>query len=341
MKAILKTIVLLFFISSFHNVFATQSPGNIQAIMSSDTSIELDWQDVNDVLGYYIYYWESSGSWSEYDVEWVDLIETSDHILTNLTPETKYYIAVTAVDDVWSESEKSPELEAMTLALWEMPQSTSLRVVDAIVIDDSSVELVFSQNMEGWNSAQREFIIENTTNWEEIWIDISDIVPGNPKNILTILDRKLLPNTNYKVTVLDIRDSEGNTIESWIDAFVNFTTPETFIIDLESAWIQNPSTTDTNQDENNNVSDTPEDTNNPQIQDTNNPTENQQDVSVQSWNTPQWNNAGTTISLDDVAQNTVTTAANNEKLPQTWPEHWILLLVTVMLAVGMFYKFRA
>jgi hypothetical protein len=102
--------------------------------------------------------------------------------------------------------------------------------------------MIFSLDMEAGSSAQRQFIIENTNSGEEIGVDISDVVPGKPQNILALLDGTLQPSTQYKITVIDIRDKEGNTIESGIDAFVNFATPDVFMTALESAGTQEENT---------------------------------------------------------------------------------------------------
>lgn len=342
MKNTFKILLSMLLLLGFNSVSATQAPWDLQAVMVSDTSISIDWQDVTDVLGYYIYYGESTGSWSDYDIEWVDLIEDSEYVLTDLNPETRYYIAMTAVDDTWSESEKSPELEATTLLEWEEAQAVNLRISEAKVIDDTSIEMVFSLDMETWSSAQRDFIIENVDTWMEIWVDISDVVPGKPQNILAILDTPLTPGSQYKITVLAIKDKDGNTIESWIDAFVNFTTPSVFVDNLEAAGTETPDAwqeenseiieSESELDEMDNIEselDQQEDV----VQVTDNTIDNNQIASV-------WNNAGTNISNDDLSENTLNAAAENDKLPQTGPEHWILWLIAIMFSTGIFYRLK-
>ncbi len=330
MKNVYKLLIAMLLMTFTYWVHATQAPWELQATTVSDSSVTIDWQDVPDVLWYYIYYWETSGSWSDYDIEWVDLIEESTYELTDLNAETRYYIAITAVDETWSESDKSPELEALTLSEWSEAQAVSLRIINAKAIDDTSIEMEFSLDMESGSSAGRQFIIENIDSGEEVWVDISDVVPGKPRNILAILDGKLQSNSQYKITVLDIRDKDGNTIESWIDAFVNFTTPEVFATALEAAgWQEETNTQEPDIQE-------PEDT---QIEDTTPAqTENVNDETLE--NTQIWNNAGTTISSEELSDNTLNAAAENDKLPQTGPEHWILLLVAVMFSTGLFYRFK-
>jgi len=308
---------------SFGLSHATQAPGELELVSVSDTIIQIDWEDVTDVLWYYIYYWESSGIDTEYDIEWVDLIEESNYELTGLDPQTQYFLAITAVDETGSESSKSPELQAVTLATGSESQELNLRVVSVWVVDESSIEIEFSLNMETGVNAAREFIIENANTGTEIGVDISDVIPWESKKILAILDGNLQSNSEYRITVLDIRDENGNTIESGIDAFVNFTTPEVFNTELQSAGPEQVVEDDPV------VEDIPVDDS--RVDETS---------AEESTATPSWNNAGTTISDDDLSDNTLNAAAENEKLPQTGPEHWILLLVTVMLGTGLFYKFR-
>ena len=333
MKHTFKILISLLSMLFIQSTYATQAPWELQATMVSDTSIEIDWQDVPDVLWYYIYYWESTGISDDYDIEWVDLIENSEYKLTDLNPETPYYIAVTAVDDTGSESGKSPELEALTLSAWSESQAVSLRIMSAKAIDDTSIEMEFSLDMETWSTVQRQFIIQNNDTGEEIWVDISDVIPGKPRNVLAILDGKLLSSSQYKITVLDIRDKNGNTIESWIDAFINFTTPEVFISELESAGTSQEVINEVDT----NIDDQEVET---QIEETVNDTELVDDNIVTENNRPLGNNAGKTISNQDLSGNTLNAAAENDKLPETGPEHWILLLVWVMLSTWLFYRFK-
>lgn len=334
MKNIFKIIVTVWVIIFSQHTFATQAPWDLQTISVSDTSINITWQEVPDVLWYYIYYWKSTGSWSDYDIEWVDLIEENNYILTDLQAETQYYIALTAVDETGSESDKSPELEAFTLSAWSESQELSLRIISTKVIDDTSIEMEFSLDMESWSNALRQFIIENIDSGQQIWVDISDVVPGKPKNILAILDGKLLPNSQYKVTVLDIRDINGNTIESWIDSFANFMTPKIFATELESAWASQQETleTDTNMEN-------AEEENNQWEKEKNNIEMVDENIIIED-SEPLGNNAGTNISSNDLSYNTLNTAAKNNKLPQTGPEQWILLFVWVMLWTGLFYRLK-
>jgi hypothetical protein len=82
-------------------------------------------------------------------------------VLEGLDADTRYYIAFTSVDDFGTESEYSEELEYMTLIQGEESQAVSFRISEVEVIDESSVELLFSTDLETGVSATRDFIIED------------------------------------------------------------------------------------------------------------------------------------------------------------------------------------
>ncbi len=333
MNAALKFLILSVSLLFTTGLYASSIPWEIEVLEASDTSLNLDWEDVEGVLWYYIYYGESSWSGADYDVEGVDLIEESNFLLTDLKAETRYFIAVSSVDEFWSESAYSPELEYETSKAWTVLSAASFRVVEAQAIDDKSIEIKFSVDLESWLDVQRQFIIENLATSEELSVDVSDLVPGDPTSVVAVLGWTLLANTQYKVTALEIRDIDGNTIESGIDAFVNFTTPIAFSSDLESAWTSDPVTTDNTETEGNTSSWSQNDQTSPSITDPINQQEDQNQDLNSAW-ALQWNNAGTTISTSD---NTSQAAKDNEKLPQTGPEHILLAMFALIFWAGIFY----
>jgi len=72
-----------------------------------------------------------------------------------------------------------------------------------------------------------EFIVEEKISGKEIYIDLSQVNEDDIKNVIVLLSDEITPALEYKVTVLDIRDMDGNTIESGIDAFISFMMPAT------------------------------------------------------------------------------------------------------------------
>ena len=159
-----------------------------------------------------MYYGTESGSGTNYDVEGIDLIETSEYILDGLEAETEYFIAVTSVDSFGVESDYSQELRYQTAGKGSQAQATSFRIEDVEVIDSSALEFIFSQNIEA--DAQREFILEERLSGEEVFIELTQVDENNPESVIVLLAEDLEVGVEYRVTVLDITNTSGNTIES-------------------------------------------------------------------------------------------------------------------------------
>jgi len=51
------------------SAYAIDAPADVRVTESSDTSIMLDWSDVTDSLGYYLYYGTETGIDGNYEVE--------------------------------------------------------------------------------------------------------------------------------------------------------------------------------------------------------------------------------------------------------------------------------
>ena len=365
----LKICLWIILLSTTSLLHAVQIPQWFVATKSSDTSITLDWQDVEDVAWYYIYYGTKGQSWGTYEIEGVDLIESSDTVLSDLQPETLYYIAVTSIDKEWIESEYSQELQYKTQAKWEQKEDVNFRIVDVSVVDASTLEFIFSADVQTWVEASRTFVLEDLAMGTEIPIDISQ-VSDNSKNIEVLLWVNLTPNTEYKVTVLEIQDAQGNTIEAGIDAFITFRTPEKFI-SLDSAPeqdqqpivvqpVQNTPVQEVEQEPKEESKEEPKDeqkelvpqqvitkieqepspseTNEPEKSEiqTPSPTPSPASPPITTSKAPK-SQIGVTIAKDELTQNKVTKAVSeNKKLPQTGPELWLILGLLAFFLTGFF-----
>lgn len=329
-KIFLHIISSFFFVSfTVTGVYALEAPSDLRVTNASDSELYLDWSDVEGAVGYYLYYGTSSWKDSSYEVEWVNLIEDSEYILTDLQADTQYYVAVTAADESIVESDFSEEILYSTLSSWSETIATSLRIEEVNPIDETSIEMIFSKKLVTDSNAVREFILENSESRDEIYISLSEVDEENPYRLIALLDSELEENTEYELTVLDIQDESGGSIILWIDAFITFQT-ESFEgdVDMTSAG---PESSEKSKDEEETVDEiiVEEDT---EPTDTKNPEPNLEDDTVQ-----EWNNAWQTISIEN---NTSITAENTEKLPQAGPEHWILVFLAFLLASGIYYKNR-
>jgi hypothetical protein len=207
MKSILKIGLLLFFLGYICPTFAGDAPENVQVVKTSGSSISFDWDDVDQVIGYYVYYGTQTASGSSYEVEGIDLIDESEFVLNDLLSDTRYYIAFTSVDEFGTESGYSDEIEYTTLEPDAVNQTISFRVTDVSTIDETTIQLEFSTDLEIGTSASREFIIQEESTGNEILVDISDVLDGEPKKVIVVLGSTLSVATKYKVTVLDISDA--------------------------------------------------------------------------------------------------------------------------------------
>jgi hypothetical protein len=310
-------LLLCFWVQS---VFASKTaPEWLQVLEATDVSLKLDWQDVPDAIGYYLYYGTKTASGGKYEIEWIDLISESEFLLESLIPETPYFMAVTSVDELGTESEYSQELRFATLKVGQTSLADVLRISAVNVKSADTLEFLFTQNLDTSAWAVREFIIEDTKTGKEIPVDISDVDSTNPKNVIVVLANKLNLNTNYKVTVLDISDASGKSIESGVDGFINFKTPVSFDIEL-AVWVDE--WIDLNAAPEEEASVTKEDTN----------------IDTIVKEKPTANNAGVTISSWNIPQNdTLQTAQTSTKLPQTWPTQWFLILISLLFGAIIYY----
>lgn len=330
------------------SAYAIDAPTDLRVTESSDTSIMLDWSDVTDSLGYYLYYGTETGVDGNYEVEWVDLIEESEFLLDSLSPSTQYFFAVTAVDEFVTESELSDEISFTTASDGEALQATSLRIDEVSVIDETSIEMIFTKAINTTPGAVREFILENKNTGDEISISVSEVDEENPTRIIAILDSALEENSQYELTILDIQDQNGGTIELWIDAFITFDTPAFTedTVDMTAAEDnvnEETLSTDNNDINSDSQDDTSIDTNTDE--DMNEATDenmnNSDNISQNSAGEMiEWNNAWQNIATSDLSWNTLVAAGQSDTLPQTGPEHWLLAFLALGLAGGIYYKNR-
>jgi hypothetical protein len=57
---------------------------------------------------------------------------------------------------------------------------------------------------------------------------------------------------------------------------------------------------------------------------------------VTTTNINEWN-AGQTISQAEIDSNTLSAAAENDELPETGPEHWLLIIIAFLFVGAIYY----
>ena len=345
MKSSIFLICIAFIFSLCSQAFAIDVPTGLRVSDSDSSSITIDWEAVPGAIWYYHYI--GTESWTY--VDGIDLIDGTEYTIWDLDTTKTYFISITSVDEFGTESEYAEEISYWA-GINSLIISSGFRVSDVEILDPTTVEVAFSRNLNRDIGSTREFILEKKETWVETQIALSQVSESNSKNIVVVLDTPLETDTEYELVVLEIQDVEGNNIESGIDSFISFTSPKSFSTEdeeseeeipiLDSAWSTPVATTNNNTSEN--ISETNNSTNN-----TNTTTNDSTSSSLNSENTAQneeittensWN-AGVTLSDEDVA-NTANTAEDNTSLPQTWPEHWLLVFLAMIIAGWFLYRFK-
>lgn len=292
---------------SFSFVFAAPvAPSNIQLVSSTNNSITFSWDEVSDTLGYYLYW----GIDSVNENEEVTPIEETEFTLTDLQENTKYKIALTTINSSGEESQLST---TQTFSTSGASEDDDFQLLEVQVIDETTLELSFNSPLEDSQDAQREFMILTATSGKEINISDTELNSQDSSLLTVTLSEPLTTSTSYDVTVLAVKDTNGKTIENGIDAVTNFTTPLTFEIELNSAWPEEPALVP-EVDTTENTSVTP--------------------VSVTGWP------GGQIVTPEETEKHTIVAAKQNDNLPQTWPEHIILFILSLLAGFIYFFFMR-
>lgn len=308
MKKILIFLLSFCFFSS--SVYAAVAPSNIKLDSSTATSLSFSWTAVPDALGYYLYWGTKSWKGGNYENEETTPIDGTKYTLNGLSAGKTYFIALSTVDASGNESALSEEVSFTAAGNTASSSNQDFALSSVKTVDLSELEFHFSRDVEDSASAKREFIIKTSAGKE---IPVSSTQIGDEKNILQVfLGEDLTYDTSYEVTVLAIKDSLGKTIENGIDALTEFKTPSSFEemqIELNAA----PEETQTGMTSTSSTTTFPETT-------------------LLSGET-----GGKVLSADETEKHTIVAAKQNDNLPQTGPEHIILLVLALLAGASYFY----
>ncbi|MCH8518383.1 Ig-like domain-containing protein [Candidatus Gracilibacteria bacterium] len=100
----------------------------------------------------------------------------------------------------------------------------TFKIDEVDIIELDIIELVFTRELDASLGAIQEFILEEQSSLNEIEILLSEVNPDNATRLTLMLGEFLEEETDYTITVLDIKDSGGNTIEAGIDSIFTFNT---------------------------------------------------------------------------------------------------------------------
>lgn len=203
----------------------TQPPLEVENVMATagNAIIDLVWDEATDpdgvVMGYKVYYGTISVQAPEDSyADEVTLGNVTSYSLSNLTNGTRYYLAVTAVDDEGNESETySLEVSATP----QQPGANNPKVLNAEQISNEEVMITMSEEIQ-LADPLNAFLVEDAGTLEELPIDRISL---DRENIfLTFKEGLLVPGKAYRIIATSlVEDLEGNPVASGITDTVEFT----------------------------------------------------------------------------------------------------------------------
>lgn len=347
-----KIFVFLVLFSSF-----SISNADFKATNPTSNSISFSWTAIENVFIYKILYWLDSSKTVKYDKE-SDYIEKTSYTLYDLVSKTNYYFTLVWYDETWKEIYKSSEISASTSDK-KVVNFESLFIEDAVQVSKNKIELLFSNEISDLNNYDREFKIENVKNPNDVF-EVKDtaISLENKKNLLLTLDKEPVVWQDYKLIVLNIRDIYDQNIEFWVNSEAIFKWVEITqeqeskfssnkdyfsFSELNSAWtndkdtssnnVNSTTTSSTNEDKKDTVNQLDDKNNDNQITSTT--------TSVVGTNTIEsWNLAWVELNSANVWNNVLSESEEISKLPVTWPEQIIFVLIAILLSWFIYiYKF--
>ena len=201
--------------------------------------LDISREPVAWALWYYINYSKTTVSgWWKYETEIPDIFEDTRAKIEDLESRTKYYFNIVSVDSEWNESIQKKEWEFETLN----PSESNLDfwIVDIKAEQKNLIEVSFNHELEDNEDSRRNIRLTRKDN--ETFMYTIDEMKVKDGTILEVkLEEELDPNTEYKLTVLEIKDIWWNIITSWTAGERIFETPDVLKdaptkITLVSSW---------------------------------------------------------------------------------------------------------
>lgn len=233
-----------------------------EVVSKTDSSVTIEWESLEGSMGCYYSYSnesvENGEEWAMYEVEWEDLIEENTVSIEDLEKDKTYYIAMECMDENAETTGYSPELvlnlseedsnsteveannEEVVDASIDTEEVATLELLEVSVVDSTVLRLSFNNDLEKSETAEREVRI--VSNWNELSI-LSFSLFDN-KTLDVQLESEMNVSTEYDLTVISLKDLNGNNIEAWVDGVANFTTPSEFIVEepieevIEEEWVE-------------------------------------------------------------------------------------------------------
>ena len=317
MKLILKYTIAILALFSIQLSYAIDSPTWVNVDSTSDSSITLSWDAVENAFMYYVYYGTESAQVSNYDSQ-TDFIDGTSTEVTGLESGTTYYFTAVAIDENGEESMYSSEVSA-TVG-WAATNNDTVEenfILEWVEIKWSNkIALDFSSPLEAGEDAIREFKITNKNDSLDSFEVVESEIDEEDNTMLEVtLDRDVEIGNEYDIVIIAINSAAWSTIESGIDSSETLVVSEIPEEEMEEEMVQIDAPVETTADDMN---------------------EENSDMNAAS-DGPTWE----LIAAETVENTTLSVAENNDSLPKTGPEHIFILILSIILTFSIFaFRFK-
>ncbi|MBW2554275.1 MAG: fibronectin type III domain-containing protein, partial [Deltaproteobacteria bacterium] len=194
--------------------------------ISYGAPLHLEWDANNeeDLLGYKVYYGTSSGNYGEPD----DVGNVTEYELSGLTEGVTYYVAITAYDTSYNESQKSdeesgipPDTQSPTVTITSPTSASTYDTSNSIIniggtaSDNVGVTLVTWFNDRGGSGSA-----SGTINWS-----VSSINLAQGENVIAVIAADAAGNTGTDIITINYTPPTTSTTSSTPSSTTTTSTP--------------------------------------------------------------------------------------------------------------------
>ncbi len=308
-KNILKISV---FFLSFFLVFQVFADSTWFKVDSKELdSVNFSWEKNEKSPYAQIFYSDKSSENWAYENE-TDLIEWNTYKISDLVWNKTYYFKLKLMNSEWVEVATSDEISTKISASWK---SANFKLVEVKQVWPKEIKLSFSNNLlDTQTKEDLNFKIESISNPSDFFEVVAISIPKDKKNEINLtLDSEPKDSTDYKVVALTILDENSNNIEFWVDSEASFI----WGFSLDSAWPTEEKTPE--------IKEVEEKKDEPKVEE-----KNETPKKTSGWV------SGQDINPEDIKKDVSQAAEDKEKLPKTWPEHFILLFLALIIGTAVF-----
>lgn len=310
MKSIFR---FLWFISLFFALiiqsFAIDAPSNAAVESINETSVVVTWEPVENAIMYYVYY--SKTSWIDGDYEnSTDLVDWTSVEIKELEIWQNYYFAVTSLDENWEESIYSNEIMLDVDAL----QASEVVIEETSIITDSE-----------------DFALDWVTviSYDKIELSFTNPLNDSEDAVREFkITNKADTFDSFEVISSELDAEDSSIIELTLDKNLEIGNQyEVVIVAITSAtgrniesWIDNVETFTVSEIDETLI---------------------EENIDLNSAWVEETSLVWTNIDASEVENTVLAQSENQTALPQTWAEHILILILSIILwAVVFIFKYK-